>query len=291
VATVAALAALAAIPALAAAGDSRAGSSNNRLFYGTAAEQDITNFTVDPGEPATTGKPQQCLKNGSPVSTTMFRTAWFSLTGTGGTVTVSAGSATQFPLDTVLAVYEVGGTIPLACSDDVSASDHTSRISGLPTSVGKPYEVQVGTSESACELFSCIAGVLAINDQSPPGDQRAGAIPLVSPESADNTYATEEPGEVGTCVTEGIGHGYGKTIWFDYRPTEYGTATIRTTQAAGPIDTIAAIYAGDSPTPLACIDDEVKGKVLTSVLTVPTARGRTTSCRWAVTSARTGPSA
>jgi hypothetical protein len=267
-----AIATLAAAP-IASASDSRAGSSGDKLFYGTSVEQDISSFTVEVGEPTTSGKANKCKTGASEANTVMEHTAWYRVTGTGGTISLStAGSNTAgLPFNTVLAVYEVGGSTPLACSDDVSASDFTSRITGLPTSTGKQYEVQVGTSEGVeCSLFSCIAHLLATNDQSPPGDQRAAPVPLFSSAEADNSFATEEPGEAGSCIAEGISHLYGKTIWFDYRPTEYGTATIRTSG----LDTIAAIYAGSSPSPLACNDDEVKGKVLGSLLTVGTAPGQ-----------------
>jgi hypothetical protein len=265
-----ALAALAA-PALASASDSRSGAASDKLFYATPVEQDISSFTVEASEPATAGKKQKCLKNGSELETGMIRTAWHTLIGTGGTVTLTAGPGNQFGLDTVLAIYKLGGSTPLACSDDVSASDHTSAIYALPTLAGEEYEVQVGTAEGVECFFACVASLLATNDQSPPGDQRAAPLPLVSSANADNTYAADEPGEVLACKFEGLTHEYFRTIWFDYRPTEYGTATIRTT---GPVDTVAAIYAGASPTPLACNDDEVKGKIYTSVLTVPTAPGQ-----------------
>jgi hypothetical protein len=271
VATAAALAALAAMPALAAASDNRAGSSSSKLFFGTAAEQDISSFTVEASEPTTAGKKQKCLKNGSEVETGMIRTSWHTMVGTGGTVTLTAGPGNQFGLDTVLAIYKSGGSTPLACSDDVSASDHTSAIYALPTTAGEIYEVQVGTPEGVECFFACVVSLLATNDQSPPGDQRTAPLPVVSAANADNTYAAEEPGEVLACKFEGSTHEYFRTIWFDYRPTEYGTATIRT---IGSVDTIAAIYEGASSTPFACNDDEVKGKIYTSVLTVPTAPGQ-----------------
>jgi hypothetical protein len=269
-ALVAVLAALAA-PALASASDSRAGSSGDQLFYGSAVEQDITPFTVEAGEPATPGKAQQCTTGVDETATEMERTAWYRVKGTGGKISLSAVPATSTGFDTVLAVYEVGASTPLACSDDVSLLNSSSRINGLATTNAKSYEVQVGTIKEFECFFACVVSLLATNEQAPPGDQRAAPVPLGSSAASNSDFATEEPGEVLACTEEGIAHNYGKTVWFDYRPSEYGTATIRTT---GSLDTVATLYQAGSQAPLACNDDEVKGKVTTSLLTVGTSPGQ-----------------
>jgi hypothetical protein len=263
------LVALAAAP-LAAASDTRAGDATDRLFYGSPVELSLGAFDTEGGEPGVSAF-LQCDVNGSPHEDTIQRTAWYRIVGTGGTIALTTAGSTvgSVKLDTMLAIYELGGSTPKKCNDDIGASDATSRISAFPTTAGKVYEVQVGTAAEG--FVNCIAPcelhLAATNEQSPPGDQRAAALPLSSKTSADNKFASEEPGEALSCpVGGGAVHGYSKTIWFAYHSPNYGRATFETSG----VDTVAAVYEGGSGNALACNDDvsvtELQSRVAVDVV-------------------------
>jgi hypothetical protein len=261
--------ALAAAP-LASASDIRDNDSSDRLFYGSPATVDISTFGIDAGEPGRIGSPlPSCTTSGSPDSPTVGKTAWYRIIGTGGKIDLStAGSSDGLaPLDTVLALYALGGTTPLACSDDVGGvSDPTSHIVSFTTSPYQVYEVQVGRYNDGPCNSACVVHLSATNDQSPANDQRANAAPLTSAAAASNTFASEEPGEVLACPNQGPNHNitraYSKTLWYSYHATDYGTATFR---SGGGLDTVEALYAGNSPTFLACNDDDGTGTVSSKI--------------------------
>jgi hypothetical protein len=245
---------LAGAPA-ASANDTRAAAE--RLFYGTPIQQDVTAYTTEAGEPTTAGNPSSCPS--------MANTAWYQIAGTGGTIDLSTAGSTDAAgaMNTVLAVYALNGTTPLGCSDDVSGSDPTSAISSFATTSGQTYEVQVGLNDSGACNAPCVVRLSATNDQSPPGDQRAAPVELTSSATADNSFASTEPGELLSCANGNAA--YDKTMWFHYHSTDYGTATFR---AGGSFDTVEALYLGTGL--VDCNDNDGSGTLSSRVATAVT---------------------
>ena len=130
----------------------------------TATSPDSNVFArIDPGEPLTDQAPndnKRCDTHGKASADTgaqLFNSAWWTFTGTGGTVTVSTESSSP-AFDSVLAVYDAAKnpftdvTAFLACNDDIGAKggDAAPTLSKLaiPTVSGHPYAVQVGSCQS-----------------------------------------------------------------------------------------------------------------------------------------------
>ncbi len=124
-------------PATASASDSSAVPS--ALTSGVTATADTTGYTVEPNEP-NTHEPfnQQC---GSPYNVGVARTAWYTIQGGGGQVTVTTKGSDY---DTALFVYtgSTGGGV-VACNDDQSDTDTSSSVS-FPSTTGTIYFIQVG---------------------------------------------------------------------------------------------------------------------------------------------------
>jgi hypothetical protein len=132
--------ALAAAPAAHASNDALA--TPTALTYGTAQQVDTSNYTVEAGEQNTTTFPQQCDSD-HPVGA--GRTAWYTVTGTGGPVTVSTqGSA----IDTALFVYTGSPSGALVgCSDDAQGGIQS--LVSFDSVQGTTYAIQVGTACNA----------------------------------------------------------------------------------------------------------------------------------------------
>jgi Putative metal-binding motif len=272
-------AALVAVP-MASASDVRANDTNDRLFYGTPITQDITAFSAEVGEPGASPGTISCTWNGipNPHDVSTGKTAWYRIVGTGGTIDISTSGSTNgtSALDTTLAIYALGGTTPLACSDD-GPSTVTSLISGFATNANTVYEVQVGRYFNGGCTPACVVHLSATNNQAPPNDNRANATVLTSSAMPNNSFASEEPGEVVQCPNQGPNHNvtapYGKTVWFKFTPPANGTATFRS-GGGSPVDTVEAIYAGNSASFIACNDDDGTG-IRTSRVVVPVSGGTT----------------
>src|SRR5262245_5795267 len=157
-------------------------------------------YTVQTGEPLTPG-------NGTCGGVSMVKTHWYRFTADGLRTTVStAGSS----FDTVIEAYQTAGTPTFAnsvefCSDDVSSTDHTSRLS-FDTVRGATYLVQVG----GCSGTGCGAdeGAISIVASTPPtNDNRANpeTVGTGAQVLRANRYAPLESGEAGQCGRPGGG--------------------------------------------------------------------------------------
>lgn len=164
----AALAFLLAAPSAAFASDSSAMPS--ALTSGVPATADTTGYTIEPNEP-NTREPftQQC---GSPYNVGVARTAWYTVQGAGGQVTVTTAGS---DFDTAMFVYtgSAGGVV-VACNDDQSDSDTASSVS-FPSTAGTTYFIQVGR---------------ACNEVGPPkcaGNPPSGTLSLTATALSTNT--------------------------------------------------------------------------------------------------------
>lgn len=154
-----ALFALLILPGTARAADSSA--TPSALTSGVTATADTTGYTVEPGEP-NTREPfnQQC---GSPYNVGTARTAWYTIVGAGGQVTVNTDGSDY---DTSLFVYAAAPTGGLvACNDDQSDSNTASSVSFASTS-GTTYFIQAGRACNETGPPKCAdnppAGALAL---------------------------------------------------------------------------------------------------------------------------------
>ena len=137
---------LAAIAALTVASTARASDSLGTptpLSFGVAATESTASYGVEAGEQNTTSFPNEC---GSGHAVGAARTAWFSVQGTGGQVTITTDGSS---FDTSLFVYSgsPAGSL-VGCSDDVSATDVQSTVTFASTA-GTTYAIQAG---SACNI-------------------------------------------------------------------------------------------------------------------------------------------
>jgi hypothetical protein len=240
------------------------------FFYGTPATTDSTTFTTEALEPQTFGVPAK------PISCTavMARTAWLTIEGTGTSITIdTAGSA----VDTVLAVYTGNpATTELACNDDVSSAVQTSTVT-IPTDPNTTYRVQVGVFCSDAISCATVPGgavqVNAANTGAPANDLRAGAaaLELNTATHESNATASVEAGETTTCLQDGTSRAYGKTVWFAFDVPAAGHVTIRA-GGTNNRDAVIALYAGTSPTALACDDNDLT-RTLQATIAVDVAPG------------------
>jgi hypothetical protein len=109
------------------------------LAFGTGQEVSTTAYTVESGEQNTVAPFSQSCGTDNAVG--IARTAWFSIQGTGGAVTVTTGGSS---FDTSLFVYSEspsGGLV--ACNDD--AGETTQSSVGFSSVAGAAYAVQAGS--------------------------------------------------------------------------------------------------------------------------------------------------
>jgi Putative metal-binding motif/Bacterial pre-peptidase C-terminal domain len=170
-------------PSTAFAGDSSA--TPSALTSGATATADTTGYTVEPNEP-NTHEPfnQQC---GSPYNVGVARTAWYTIQGAGGQVTVTTQGS---DFDTALFVYTgslSGGVV--ACNDDRSDTDTTSSVS-FPSTPGTTYFIQVGRACNEVGPPKC-----ADNPPSGTLSLTATALSTTTPGDADHDgYVTNALG-------------------------------------------------------------------------------------------------
>lgn len=143
-------AALAAPAALAA--DSM--SAPTALAYGTLAQENTAAYTIDSGEQNTIGPFAQTCGSGHGVG--VAKTAWFTVQGTGGSVTVATGG----PLDTALFVYSGSPAGALVSCNDDSGGFPLSKVTFI-TTAGAIYAIQAGTF-CAASCATANGGELAV---------------------------------------------------------------------------------------------------------------------------------
>ena len=107
------------------------------LSFGAALQADTSAYTIEPGEQNTTVPfTQQC---GSGHSVGVARTAWYTVPGTGGPITVTTGGSSY---DTALFVYAgspAGGLV--VCNDD---TPELQAVATFASTAGATYAIQVG---------------------------------------------------------------------------------------------------------------------------------------------------
>ncbi len=217
--------------------------------FDSATTGEATTYSV---EPMSVGDPtdSRCtslgtLSQGNPTGGVgMTKTAWWSFTGTGKPAVVSSFFSDY---DTVIAVWtlESDGFHFVKCNDDVVADDVTSELV-MPTTANQVYYLQVGGCDGCNTDDSGSLGAYVY--PSPANDRRAGArtIGLNTTVPQDTLGAQPDPTSEGapTCNSQP----YGKTVWYRFTIPAAGIATI---DASG-FRNIAALYQGNSATPLAC---------------------------------------
>lgn len=208
------------------------------LFSAPGTVADTASFTTQAGEPI--AKASHCSREFD-----VFRTAWWSITGTGQPITIST---LQSSFDTVVAVYQTPN-VPdpgnrVACNDDEAPPATRTSKATFPSIRGQRYLVQVGSQGSAPR------GALDVRATAgrPSNDDRADArlLPTATPVDVSNLGASQEPGEVLDCK----GSAYAATMWFRWPVDTIGDAVATAGGAFG--DTALAVYAPGSGVPIAC---------------------------------------
>lgn len=230
------------------------------LPYHVVSSSNVGATAPDPNEPLAPNNRNACTPTGGiwltpppppAFSVGLRNTLWWSLTGTGRTITVATGTPAAnggSDFDTVLAVYGPGAPFNfLRCNDDVTGlvGAGSSALS-FASQAGGQYLVQVGgcdsSKNSGCGPFEGKV-VLRAGDQ-PSSDQRASADRIeAGPVIRRNNFgATTEPGEPLSCN----GHAYGKTLWFAWDAPNNGTASFTVT---GNIRSAIGAYSGSRRLP------------------------------------------
>lgn len=231
------------------------------LPFQAVSSSNVGATAPEPGEPLAPNNLNFCTPTGGiwltppappALSVGLRNTLWWSLTGTGHTITVSTGTpvgkGSSSNFDTVLAVYGPGDPFNfLRCNDDVTGLEgNRSSALSFASQAGGEYRVQVGgcdsSKNSVCGAFEGEV-VLRAGDQ-PTSDQRASAERIeAGPVIRRNNFgATTEPGEPLSCN----GHAYGKTLWFAWDAPNNGTASFTVT---GNIRSAISAYSGSRRLP------------------------------------------
>jgi hypothetical protein len=235
------------------------------LVAPTFLQESNAEATTYDGEPLSTtdGTNGRCQDNGTELQgptatgTRVTKTLWWTFSGTGGPMTVSAWLS---DFDTVLTVWTLEGTDPnrffvfQKCNDDVDFSirDLTSELV-LNTIQDQTYYVQVGgcsgcTADGASTRDSGTAGLYLYPP--PANDRRASAqtAPLNTNVAGETWGALVDSGERTSCTTSNGTVPFAKTAWYRVVVPKTGTLTLD----AGGYDTAVTLYPGSSPTPVAC---------------------------------------
>jgi Putative metal-binding motif len=269
------VAALAAVPsALAVSGnDNRA--SAFTLSPDTSSVADTTTNTVEAGEPNIFSSGAGCAQASNH---RLGATEWYKVTGTGGPLTITTdepqlGTGTATAIDTLIFVYPQGSNTYTVCGDDIGGGNFHTTVS-FNSVRGQVYEVQVGQFTALTSTNP--AGGVITTTLRPVNDSRSFPTAIQSgvPITGSNRYAdlAAEPGEPLSCKTSPTASSptpYSRTVWFKFTAPSAGTAIIRTN---GSVDTVEAVYQGNSTTPVACNDD-FPGLVGPSGVTIPVTPG------------------
>jgi hypothetical protein len=182
-------------------------------------------------------------------------TVWWSLVGSGRTVTVTDNGSL---FDTTLADTAGGPGDPSGACDDLGPLNESI---SFPTTVNQIYHVQVGgcvTLDAVAANCGAATGQVHLLATTPPpaNDNRAAvlALPTGTPTAGDNFGATEEGGEFLSCATPTGVSPYAATVWYTWHAPAAGKAVF-TAIGAGGLDTVMAVYRGGDVTPTACNDD------------------------------------
>jgi Putative metal-binding motif len=241
----------------------------------TASVLDTTGNTVEVGEPNIFSSGAGCAQS---FNHRLGATAWYKVTGTGGPLTITTdelvlGTTTATAIDTLIFVYPQGSNTYTVCNDDIAPGSNTHSAVTFNSTAGQVYEVQVG--QFTASTTTNPGGGQIVTALRPVNDSRSFPTRIQSgvPITGSNRYAAlpAEAGEPLTCKptpTSGAVP-YSRTVWFKFTAPSAGTAIIRTN---GGLDTVEAVYAGNSTTPVACNDD-FPGLVGPSGVTIPVAAG------------------
>ena len=218
--------------------------------------------SIEPAERLTANDPagNGCGSDGTatPGAIQMRATAWWEFTGNGGPITVSTSGSL---FDSILAVYDQSTGALIGCHDDLGRVGNPDRrvTSELTrtTIAGRLYSIQVGGCDGVVGVCSSpMTGDAAVRVSStPPNDDRGSpmSVPASGVLTMTNTGGTLESSEVSSC---GALSPYAKTVWVRYTAPAPGTATF----SVSGINSVMAVYRGNSPTPLACNDDAIAGQ-------------------------------
>jgi len=210
------------------------------LTFASNPSQQNQSFTKQAGEP-------------EPGCSTIYRTAWWRIEGTGQRFTVTTAGSN---VNTVIAAYDSAGAPSLgdlkACNDGAG----NAATIGFDTVRGHSYLIQAG---SVLNSF----GTLVVDADAPrPGnDDRAAARTLLAGATlgVDSTGASSEPGERLSCDADS----YGATVWFRFHAPATGDATFAASAnfptAPNPGDTVMTVYRGSDGAVLGCNDDSGAG--------------------------------
>ncbi|MGQ2906064.1 MAG: S8 family peptidase, partial [Neoaquamicrobium sediminum] len=212
------------------------------------------------GANAETGEPLHAGRSGARTS------VWWRFTpASSGSITITtAGSS----FDTVLAVYtgsSVGGLSSVASNDDVASGNLQSSVTFNGTA-GIQYQIAVAGYNNATGSIRLNVTGGSGGGTPPANDDLANRI-MIAPHgaifgprsvTANNTYATAEPGEplhVNRPVAT-------NSVWWRYTPATSGRITIDTNGSN--FNTVLAVYTGSSVSNLSLVawndDDPALGR-------------------------------
>jgi|GEM_PF-1698335 len=149
--------------------------------------------------------------------------------------------------DTVLAMYDLCGNLPIACNDD--ACGQQSQLV-LPLTAGQPYWVRIGASgaDSSGGTYR-----LTINGPGPSPSNNACGTPIAL--QPNQTIFATSVGATGTDQSNGCGTGDRGDVWFNYAPQANGPHIIEVCSTS--FDTVLSVHNSCVfVQTLACSDDD-----------------------------------
>ena len=211
--------------------------------------------TTQTDEPLAFDGPGFC-NNGSisdTPGTDLGASIWYTVTGTGGPITLSTRRSN---FDSILAVYDADETPTEA--NHIACDDHGNDLRDgeselvFPSEAGFDYLVQVGGWHEGSSGPVHVGNVGLDAYAAPLNDERASATPVTAGTSPsfDNFGAT-----IGTEPLACDGASYAKTVWFRWEAPFTGDADF--TASSPGLDTVLAVFPAGSGGMLGCSDDAV----------------------------------
>jgi Peptidase C10 family/Spi protease inhibitor len=222
--------------------------------YNGQTTRNNTEATKEPGEPdhaGDAGGKSLWWEWTAPVT----RTAYFNTSGS--------------DFNTLLAVYTGGSVDSLT---EITANDDSGTVTQSALSFAA---VQGITYLIAVDGFGSDSGNIALNWSAPPVNDDFDSSTVITDYTGqtegDNMGAAKEPGE-----PDHAGNSGGASVWWTWTAPASGPATFNTFGSDVDLDTLLAVYTGDSVDSLTLIEsNDDSGPYLHSALTFPAAKGTT----------------
>lgn len=181
---------------------------------------------------------------------TAFQDAWYSITGTGGSITITLNGSNR---NSVLAAFTGCGTGELACTT-IDTGNSGSIV--FPTTLGTTYFIQI-QRRSGGNNDNMNGNICAVSIPIPVNNDPCNATSLPVNSSCVNVSGTNIGATDSGIPSPGCASYSGGDVWYAVVVPASGNISVVTSDNGGIADGGMAIYSGTcgSPTLLQCNDD------------------------------------